>query len=126
MTQPSSGRPFVLIVGAFVALVMLEHALPAKVEAACGHGSTSKTEREAGSVFEHLEILSIDLSSHRAIPEGPARRPCSGPSCSGRGSSEPNVPIPPSLETGIGGCAPSCSSTSRPPPALGGCRVERR
>ena len=55
MTQPSSGRPIALIVGALVALVMLEHALPAKVEAACRYGSSSKTEREAGSVFEQFE-----------------------------------------------------------------------
>jgi hypothetical protein len=115
MTQPSSGRPIALVIGAFVALVMLEHALPVKVEAACGHGSLSKTEREAGSVFERLEILSGALSSHQAIPEGPARRPCSGPSCSDGGSSGPNVPIPPNSETGERWlCALVCPDVTAP------------
>jgi hypothetical protein len=100
MTQPSSGRPIALIVGAIVALVMLEHALPVRVEAACGHGSLSKTQREAGAVFDRLEVLSIDSSTHHPVPEYPARRPCSGPSCSDGGSSGPDVPIPTSLETG--------------------------
>ncbi len=100
MTQPSSGRPIALIVGAFVALAMLAHALPARVEAACGRGSLSKTEREAGLAARRLEVLSMDSSAHQAIPDGPARRPCSGPSCSDGGSSGPNVPVPTSLETG--------------------------
>jgi hypothetical protein len=100
MIQPSSRRPIAFVVGAFVALAMLAHALPARVEAACGRGSHSKSDRVAGSAYEHLEILSIDSGSQHAIPDGLPRRPCSGPSCSERESSGPNGPVPVSLETG--------------------------
>ena len=100
MTQPSFARPNALIISAFVVLVMLDLALAGSVEAACGHGSLSKTQREVGGLFEHLEIFSIDQTEHQAVPDGPGRRPCSGPSCSGRNPSGPNVPIPPSFEMG--------------------------
>jgi hypothetical protein len=99
MTQPSSGRSIALIAGALIALVVLEHALAGSVEAACSHGSLSKTQREVVDVFHRLEVLSMDLITHQPIPEYPSRRPCSGPSCSDGGSSGRNVPIPPSLDT---------------------------
>jgi hypothetical protein len=100
MRQPFSRRPISLIVGGFIALAVLLLWPPARVDAACGYGSSAKAERQAGSMFEHLEILSVDMSSHQTIPERQGRRPCSGPSCSGRNPSAPNTPIPPSLETG--------------------------
>jgi hypothetical protein len=100
MTQPSSIQPIARIIGALIALAMLEHALPVKVEAACGHGSLSNADREAGSVVQRLLVRSMDSSTHQAIPDGPARRPCSGPSCSDGGSPGPSVPFPTSVETG--------------------------
>jgi hypothetical protein len=100
MTQPSAGRPIALFVGAIVALLMLEHALPTRVEAACGHGSKSKAERDSQAVLDHLEFLSAQPSVHHSVPESPARRPCSGPRCSDGGSSRPDVPIISSVETG--------------------------
>jgi hypothetical protein len=100
MSQPSSGRPIALIAGALTALAMVALAWPGDLNAACGHGAVSQTERSAGSVVDRLEILAMEPSSDQAIPERPARKPCSGPHCSDGGSSGPNAPIPPSFETG--------------------------
>jgi hypothetical protein len=94
MRQPSSGRPIALIAGAIVALFVLEHALPAKVEAACGHGSTSKIERKAQALFDRLEVTSVASSEHDLVPENPARGPCSGLGCSDGGLSRPSLPLP--------------------------------
>jgi hypothetical protein len=115
MSQPSLGRPISFGAGAVIALAMLALGLPANVEAACGSGSSSKAEREAGSMIEHLEILSTDLISHQPTPAGQGRRPCTGPSCSRGGSSEPNAPIPQSLETGDRWlCALVCLEIAKP------------
>jgi len=99
MSQPSSGRPMPILAGAIIALVMFGVGSTSETQAACGHYTLAKPDRDRDVSLDHLDVLSIDPDLRDATPQAPGRKPCTSPSCSEE-PSRPNAPTPPSPDFG--------------------------
>jgi hypothetical protein len=109
------------IAGAILALVVFGFASPSTALAGCGHYSPSKMDRDLAAALANLDHLMADTGTQGTTPAVPARRPCSGPSCSEAPPPQdaPTPPTPPTGERWL--CAPTFADLA----VLDGQRLHR-